>query len=68
MNFSYKGVNYGLEMLYLTDQNSQPINEVNQIDFSIVLNRVFLEIYKEPSQFWSDIIKVYESYEQLIYK
>jgi hypothetical protein len=68
VNFSYKGVNYGLEMLYLTDQNSQPINEVNQIDFSIVLNRVFLEIYKEPSQFWSDIIKVYESYEQLIYK
>lgn len=48
INFSYKDVSYGLEMLYLVENQQLVQNDVQQIDFSVVLNRIFLEVYKEP--------------------
>lgn len=42
-------------MLYLVEaQNLGPV-EYSQLDFSMMMNRVFLEVYKEPWQFWAEI-------------
>ena len=63
LNFSYKDIEYGLEMLYLVENTNLGQSDHQQIDFSMVMNRIFLEVYKEPWQFWSDVIKVYDTYE-----
>ena len=52
-------------MLYLVEGQLAP-GDRQQIDFSVVLNRIFLEVYREPWQFWNDVVKVYEFYEKLV--
>ncbi len=68
VNFGYKDVNYGLEMLHLVENLPPGQTELYHLDFSIVMNRIFLEVYKEPQQFWNDILKVLDSYEEIIGK
>lgn len=52
-------------MLYLVEaQNLGPV-EYSQLDFSMMINRVFLEVYKEPWQFWAEIGRVFETYDKL---
>ncbi len=48
VNFGYKDVNYGLEMLHLVENLPPGQTELYHLDFSIVMNRIFLEVYKEP--------------------
>lgn len=65
INFRHEEKCYGIQFLYLT-RLTQDLPEFQiKLDFSIVLNRVYLEHYKESQLFWQDLLKVIDLYEQI---
>jgi hypothetical protein len=65
INFKYKDINYGVPFLYLNNLVQNWDEFQYKLDFSIVLNWVYLEHYKEWHYFWRDLLKVLDIYNQL---
>ena len=40
----------------------------NNLDFSIIINRIFLDFYTEPISFWNDLLIVFDNFDIFNYR
>lgn len=65
INFRHQEICYGIQFLYLSQLVLERPEFPAKLDFSIILNRIYLEHYKESHLFWRDLLKVMDLYDQI---
>ena len=65
VNFESENVFYGVHFLNLCELYPDfPEIEIN-VDFSVIINRIYLDYYTSPSDFWKDILIVFDNLEKM---
>lgn len=65
INFQIGEVMYGTYFLNYSQYYVDLPEITNNIDFSIILNRVYLDYYKRPVEFWRDVLAFFEILENI---
>ena len=60
INFQVDDIMYGIYFLNYSQHYPQFPEITNNIDFSILLNRIYLDYYKRPYDFWKDLLAFFD--------
>ena len=65
VNFENEDIFYGVHFLNLCEIYPDFPEIENNVDFSVIINRIYLDYYTSPSSFWKDILAVFENLEKM---
>jgi chromodomain-helicase-DNA-binding protein 7 len=63
VNFENQKVFYGIHLLNLCEIYPEFPEIQNFVDFSVIINRIYLDDYKTPSCFWKDVLQIFDNFE-----
>lgn len=63
VNFQIGHIQYGIYFTDLSHFYEEKVGFVNQIDFTVLGNRLYLDYYKRPFDFWRDLVECFGNME-----
>lgn len=65
INFQIDKVNYGIYFLNLDPEMTEIEGIHNRLDFSIILNKLYLDVFKRPVDFWRELVELFSIFNKL---